>query len=134
MTDPDIKIFDIKVETRKGEVQLSGFVNNSTQSERAIVVVQGVDGVRKVIDKMALKVIDTTVGVKIDDAAITTKVKSGLLAAAELNSTDVGVVTRDGIVQLSGFVNSQTQIDRVIEVTQGIGGVQGIFNEMIIKK
>jgi hyperosmotically inducible protein len=134
MTDPDIKIFDIKVETRKGEVQLSGFVNNATQSERAIVVVQGVDGVRKVIDKMALKVIDTTVGVKIDDAAITTKVKSGLLAAAELNSTDVGVVTRDGIVQLSGFVNSQTQIDRVIEVTQGIGGVQGIFNEMIIKK
>jgi hyperosmotically inducible protein len=83
---------------------------------------------------MALKVIDTTVGVKIDDAAITSRVKSALLTTENVNSTDVGVMTRDGIVRLSGFVNSQIQIERVLEVAGGIEGVQGTFNEMIIKK
>jgi len=94
-----------------------------------------VDGVRKVIDKMALKVIDTTVGVKIDDAAIISSVKSALLTTENVNSTDVGVVvTRDGIVRPSCFVNSQIQIERVLEVAGGIiEGVQGTFNEMIIK-
>jgi hyperosmotically inducible protein len=134
LTDPDIKIFDIKVETRKGEVLLSGFVNSKAQIDQAIVVAQGVDGVRKVTNKMDLKVMDTTVGNKIDDAVITTKVKSSLLAAKDIKSTDVSVVTREGVVQLGGFVNSQTQVDRVIEVTRGVEGVQSTLNEMSIKK
>jgi hyperosmotically inducible protein len=134
LTDPDIKIFDIKVETRKGEVLLSGFVNSKAQIDQAIVVAQGVDGVRKVTNKMDLKVMDTTVGNKIDDAVITTKVKSSLLAAKDIKSTDVSVVTREGVVQLGGFVNSQTQVDRVIEVTRGIEGVQSTLNEMSVKQ
>ena len=36
--DPDIKSFDFKVETRKGEVQLSGFVDNQIQVDRAMAV------------------------------------------------------------------------------------------------
>lgn len=134
LADTAIKIFDIKAETRKGEVQLSGFVNNKTQMDRAIVVSHGVEGVRKVTNKMDLKTTDTTVGNKLDDSVITGYVKSTLLSAENIKNTDVGVATRDGVVQLSGFVDSQAQIDQVTEITLGIVGVQGTFNEMSVKK
>jgi len=132
--DPDVKSFDIKVETRKGEVQLSGFVDTQAQMDRAIAVAKGVEGVKSVDNKMSLKTTSTTVGEKLDDGIITTKVKAALLGDSGVKSGDIGVVTRDGEVQLSGFVDSQSQIDRATEVTQGVEGVKKVTNEMSIKK
>ena len=130
LADADVKSFDIKVETRKGEVQLSGFVDNQAQMDRA----KGVEGVKKVDNKMSLKTTSTTVGDKIDDGVITTKVKAALLGDSSVKSSDIGVVTRDGEVQLSGFVDSQSQIERATEVARGVEGVKGVINEMSIKK
>jgi hyperosmotically inducible protein len=44
------------------------------------------------------------------------------------------VVTSDGQVQLSGFVEDQAQIDRATEVARGVEGVKNVINEMTIKK
>jgi hyperosmotically inducible protein len=134
LADADVKSFDIKVETRKGEVQLSGFVDNQAQIDRAIAVAKGVEGVKSVDNKMSLKTTDTTVGEKIDDGVITTKVKAALLADSGVKSSDISVVTRDGVVQLSGFVDNQTQIDRATEVARGVEGVKNVTNEMSVKK
>ncbi|MDO9312621.1 MAG: BON domain-containing protein, partial [Nitrosomonas sp.] len=38
-----------------------------------------------------------------------------------------------GEVQLSGFVDSQTQLDRAIEITKGVDGVKGGLNKMSIQ-
>jgi hyperosmotically inducible protein len=134
LADADVKSFDIKVETRKGEVQLSGFVDNQAQIDRAIAIAKGVEGVKKVDNKMSLKTTGTTVGEKIDDGVITTKVKAALLGDSSVKSSDIGVVTRDGEVQLSGFVDSQSQIERATEVAKAVQGVKGVINEMSIKK
>lgn len=134
LADADVKSFDIKVETRKGEVQLSGFVDNQSQMDRAVAVAKGVEGVKKVDNKMSLKTTSTTVGDKIDDGVITTKVKAALLGDSTVKSSDIGVVTRDGEVQLSGFVDSQSQIERATEVAKGVQGVKSVINEMSIKK
>ena len=132
--DADVKSFDIKVETRKGEVQLSGFVDSQTQVDRAITVARGVEGVKDVDNKMSLKTSDTTVGEKIDDGIITTKIKAKLIDESGLNSTDIAVVTRDGEVQLSGFADNQAQIDRAAEIARGVVGVKNVINELSIKK
>lgn len=134
LADEAVKGLDIKVETRKGEVQLSGFVDNQTQIDRSISVTQGVEGVKNVDNKMSLKTSETTVGEKIDDGIITTKVKAALLAEPGVNSTDIAVVTREGEVQLSGFVDDQAQIDRATEVVKGVEGVKKVINELSIKK
>jgi hyperosmotically inducible protein len=134
LADADIKSFDIKVETRKGEVQLSGFVDNQSQMDRAVTIAKGVEGVKKVDNKMSLKTTSTTMGDKIDDGVITTKVKAALLGDSTVKSSDIGVVTRDGEVQLSGFVDSQSQIERATEVAKGVEGVKSVINEMSIKK
>ena len=134
LANEDVKSFDIKVETRKGEVQLSGFVDNQTQMDRAIAVARGVEGVKNVDNKMNLKTTTTTIGDKIDDAVITTKVKAALLADESIKSLDIATVTRDGEVQLSGFVDNQTQIDQATAIVRGVEGVKNVINELSIKK
>jgi len=132
--DPGIKSFDFQVDTRKGEVQLSGYVDNQAQVERAIALARGVTGVKSVEDKLSLKGSATTVGNKIDDGVISGKVKAALLGDAAVKSFDIAVVTRKNEVQLSGFVDSQGQIDRAVQVAAGVEGVTGVSNQMSIKK
>jgi hyperosmotically inducible protein len=132
--DPDVKGFDFKVETRKGEVQLSGFVESQAQVDHAIAVTRAVEGVKGIDNKVSLKGAATTVGNQVDDGIVTAKVKTALLADASVKSLDVAVVTRKGEVQLSGFVDNQGQIDHAIEVVRGIAGVRSVANEMSIKK
>lgn len=134
LNDADIKSFDLKVETRKGEVMLSGFVDNQTQIDRAVTLIRTVEGVKNIDNKVSLKVGTATVGNKLDDSVITTKVKTALLADNTIKSQDIMVVTRKGEVQLSGFVNNQGQIDRAMEVARGIEGVTQVGNDMSVKK
>ena len=134
LADPEIKSFDFKVETRKGEVMLSGFVDNQVQLYRAKAVVKAVPGVTSIQNKVTLKTGSRTVGNKVDDSIITAKVKAALIGDQVIKSTDIAVVTRKGEVQLSGFVNSQTQIDRAVLIAKAIEGVANVNNEMVIKK
>ncbi|MBK7313314.1 BON domain-containing protein [Candidatus Aalborgicola defluviihabitans] len=133
--DESIKGFDIKVVTRKGTVQLSGFVDNQTQLDRAVYVAHNVEGVTAVENNMTLKEGKAaTVGNTLDDSIITTRVKTVLLADPDVKGVDIGVVTRKGEVQLSGFVGSQGQIDRAVALAQVVEGVQSVVNQMSVKK
>lgn len=134
VADAEVKGFDIKVETRKGEVQLSGFVDNQTQIDRALEITRAVAGVLGVQNKVALKDGPTTVGVKVDDSIMTARVKAALLADEMVKSFDIAVATRSGEVQLSGFVDSQNQVDRAVLIAKGVQGVGAVINEMSIKK
>jgi hyperosmotically inducible protein len=134
LDDVDVKSFDIKVETRKGEVLLSGYVDNQTQMDRAMTLTRSVEGVKSLDNKIILKSGTSSVGNKIDDSVITTKVKTALLADTSIKSLDIMVVTRKGEVQLSGFVNNQGQVDRAVEVAHGIEGVTKVGNDMSVKK
>lgn len=134
LADPDVKSVDFKVETRKGEVLLSGFVDSQAQIDRANAVAKGVSGVKNVLNNATIKESTITVGNTVDDSVVTSRVKTALLGDESTKSRDIAIVTRKGEVQLSGFVDNQQQIDRAIEITRGIEGVSGVNNEMSIKK
>lgn len=76
---------------------------------------------------------ERTGGEVIDDSGITTKVKSALLAEKDVNSFDIKVKTFEGVVQLSGFVDSQWQIDKAVQVASGVNGVKKVTNDLIHK-
>lgn len=134
LADPDVKSLDIKVETRKGNVQLSGFVDSQERIDRAIALVLKVEGVKGVENGMSLRSDKATVGNTVDDSVITTRVRSALIADPGVKSFDISVVTRKGEVQLSGYVDNGAQINRVIEIVNGVEGVQKVTNEMTVKK
>jgi hyperosmotically inducible periplasmic protein len=131
---PEIKGFDFKVETRKGEVQLSGFVDSQSDIDRAMGIARAIAGVKSVDNKVSVKVSKATLGNTVDDGIVTTRVKAALLADANIRSSDIAVVTRKSEVQLSGYVDSQNQSDRAVEIVRGIEGVGKVKNEMSIKK
>jgi len=72
-------------------------------------------------------------GEYIDDAVITTKVKTAVLNEPTLKSYEINVETYKGVVQLSGFVSSQTVINKAIEVARGVKGVASVKNSMQLK-
>jgi len=79
-------------------------------------------------ENAAAKVADAT-----DDAAVTTKVKTALLAEPGLRSLEIHVDTKDGVVTLSGTPDSATSRDRAKEVTLGVAGVKNVVDQMRTK-
>ena len=55
LADPDISSYAINVETFKGVVQLSGFVNNKEQARKAVENARSVQGVKSVKDNLVVK-------------------------------------------------------------------------------
>src|SRR5688572_24883862 len=72
-------------------------------------------------------------GQYIDDTAITTSVKAAIFKEPNLKSAEINVETFKGRVQLSGFVSSRANIDRAVQVAQGINGVTSVANDMRVK-
>jgi osmotically-inducible protein OsmY len=72
-------------------------------------------------------------GEYVDDSVITTKIKSLLAADDFLKSFQISIVSYQGTVQLSGFVNSQEASDKAVEITRGVKGVKSIKNNLIVK-
>ena len=68
-----------------------------------------------------------------DDSVITTKVKAAILKEDSLKSTEINVETYKGVVQLSGFVNSEADIKKAVEVARGVKGVTSVKNDMRLK-
>jgi hyperosmotically inducible protein len=67
------------------------------------------------------------------DTAITTKVKTELLAEPALKSLDVHVETNNGTVMLSGFVPSQAEVDKAVDVARNVKGVNKVQSSLRIK-
>jgi osmotically-inducible protein OsmY len=55
LNDAELKVMQINVETFKGVVQLSGFVDSKAMTARAVEVTRGVAGVRSVKDDMRVR-------------------------------------------------------------------------------
>ena len=72
-------------------------------------------------------------GEYIDNTVITTKVKAAIFDEPTLKSSEINVETYKGVVQLSGFVNSQDDIDKAVEIARQVGGVKSVKNDMQLK-
>lgn len=71
-------------------------------------------------------------GDTVADSMITTKVKAELLREPNLKSLDVHVNTNNGVVSLSGFVPSQTEVDKAVEVARNVKGVTQVESALRI--
>jgi osmotically-inducible protein OsmY len=76
---------------------------------------------------------DVTVGEAIDDTVITARVKAALIDNESLSANEINVETREGVVQLSGFVDDRSDIAEAGEVTEDIEGVRSVKNDLTLK-
>lgn len=72
-------------------------------------------------------------GEYMDDTVITTKVKAAIFNDPDLKSMEINVETFKGVVQMSGFVNSQADINRAVRLARDVKGVESVKNDMELK-
>ena len=70
-------------------------------------------------------------GEYLDDAAITAKVKADILNDPLLKVSQVEVTTTNGVVKLSGTVDSQESIDRAVEIARSHEDVKSVDNALV---
>lgn len=129
-----IKSTDISVKTDDKVVTLSGFVESQAQAEEAVKVAKGVEGVASVSDKLHVRDSKTqSMQGYAGDTATTSEIKAKLLADDIVPSRKVKVETTDGVVQLSGTVDSQAQSERAESITKAVDGVKSVKNDLKVK-
>jgi hyperosmotically inducible periplasmic protein len=131
--DPATKARQIEVDTFRGTVQLNGFVDSADEKAAATRVAHSVNGVQNVRNNLNVGHTDRAAGEVVDDSVVTTKVKAALVAEPATKARDITVITREGIVQLSGFVDSATEKATAGEVAQGVAGVKQVRNDLEVK-
>jgi hyperosmotically inducible protein len=134
IADPVTKAHQIDVETFKGTVQLNGFVDTSASKERASEVARGTKGVTAVQNNLTVKTDPRSGEQVVDDGAITMKVKAALAGDPRTKAHQVNVETREGVVQLSGFVDSSEAKSTAEELARSVDSVKSVDNELSVKK
>lgn len=78
------------------------------------------------IAPLLLSACGKTVGETIDDATITTRVKTALLNDPDVGGLRIDVDTFKGVVTLSGAVKSQGEADKAVAIARRISGVSDV--------
>jgi len=74
-----------------------------------------------------------TAGQYVDDATITTKVKQAFVSDPQVKASQVNVETMQGVVQLSGFVDSPASEARAVELAHRVVGVKSVKDDIIVR-
>jgi|SRR5918992_876125 hyperosmotically inducible protein len=69
----------------------------------------------------------------IGDAVITAKVKAEILTDPLLKVSQINVTTVNGVVKLSGLVDSQQSSDRAIKIAHSVKNVRSVKNGLVVK-
>lgn len=69
----------------------------------------------------------------LDDSTVTAKVKAELLKDDGMKALAIKVQTHHGQVILSGFVDTETQARRAVEIATGVRGVLAVKNSLVVK-
>jgi osmotically-inducible protein OsmY len=84
-------------------------------------------------DKGDAETAGANAGRVVDDSVITGKVKAALVADPTTKAHQISVETFQGVVQLSGFVDSKEARSRATQVAQGVSGVKDVKNDLELR-
>jgi len=133
--DPVTKAGQINVETYRGVVELGGFVDNTQQKEQATKVARTITGVTEVRNNLVVGTKhDATAGQVVDDSMLTASVKTKLVEDSTTKAYEINVGTQNGVVQLTGFVDSTTMKSKAGELARSVEGVKEVRNDLEIRQ
>lgn len=69
----------------------------------------------------------------VTDAAITASIKTKLAASDDVSALSIDVDTTDGLVTLSGKVDSQEEVKRAVEIASQVKGVKQVISTLQVK-
>jgi len=116
---------NLHVISMNGSVLIIGQAPNTYLRDLAVKTIQDVPDIIVIHNQIRISS-TTAVTTQSNDIWLTSKVKSALLANAEVNAKDIKVVTENSEVFLLGLVTKE-EADIVVEITRNIAGVSRVF-------
>lgn len=126
---------NIAIATFQGEMLLAGQVPHHWQKVKAYEIVKRIPGIHTVYNQLQIGSPSSSL-TRMSDGWITSKIKAKLIASEDVDSSEVKVVTENGIVYLMGTLLPQ-EADIVVDIartTSGVKGVVKIFSYIHISK
>lgn len=117
----------IDVWTDKGIVTLTGSVDNILAKERATEIAETTKGVRSVVNRIVVKPVER------EDRDISWDVRQAILDDPATDLYEIEAEVKDGIVTLTGTVDSWAESRLCKKVVKGVKGVKGIKNEIEVQ-
>lgn len=74
-----------------------------------------------------------SVGAYIDDATITTQIKSRFVESKQVDAASIHVETLNGTVMLSGFAKNSTERATAESIARDVNGVRSVKNEIAVR-
>jgi hyperosmotically inducible protein len=124
--DPEVNSFEIDVNTEDGVVRLRGLVETEAERDEAEELARSTEGARRVINEIQLG--DPTLGETVSDAMITTRVLAEVTADVGINPLEIDVHTQEGVVTLSGHVETEEKRIQAERVAREVKGVKDVRN------
>ncbi len=128
INDHAVPFNGIDVGVTKGIVTLSGDVRNLLAKERALRIAETVKGVRSVVNELRVRPAQER-----SDAELKSSVWMALVADPATDSFEINVSTDDGVVTLTGTVQSWQEYRLAETVAKGVAGVVDVSNEITVK-
>jgi hyperosmotically inducible periplasmic protein len=129
------KTGEIQVETHERVVQLSGFVDSESTQELALQAARDVRGVESVRNDLVVRTSKPTTTERKDDTVIAARVRKELQQQPEVRSSkDINVDVSEGVVQLSGFVDSVDEKNRAADIVASVAGVKDVRNDIALER
>lgn len=152
LADERTKGFDINVDTYNGVVTLTGGADSMADKMAATEVAANADNVVRIENKLTVAGEDTEAredantatlsgqareagdeaGDEVDDAWITSKVKTQLLADDQVHGMDINVDTEDNVVTLTGTAPTLAARTKAVAIAQSTKGVRSVVATNLI--
>lgn len=129
--DPVTKARKIDVDTVNGVVTLTGLVDTEAEIKRALEIASSVAGVKKVVNN--LRVGKRSIGNYITDKEITAKIKAKFIGDPEIKAFSIDVDTLNGVVTLTGIVDTERQKERAMSLAKSVEGVKQVVVNIQVK-
>jgi osmotically-inducible protein OsmY len=131
--DDTVKAYKIDVDTKDAIVTLTGSVDNAEAKTRAVELARATKGVTSVVDQLSVApaaVATSGASETLTDPAITTAVKTSLLADPLSAGLKIDVDTDHAVVTLAGTVATPAEKTRAEEVAKNTTGVSSVVNNL----
>ena len=136
--------FDINTDVKDGNVVLTGKVENSVDKKLAEELVANIDGVTSVDNKLTVVAdndmhqemsddMEDTVDEgtnELTDAKIATVIKTRLLMDTDISGFDIDVDVENGVVTLTGEVDSDAERDLAVEIAKNASDVKDVESDL----
>lgn len=122
----------VNLETRKGVVQLGGFVDDVEKGKKLAELAATVEGVKAVDNQLHAKRGERSTGRAIDDGVATTRVKTAIASADLGDGVTINIDTYNGVMLLTGFADNAASKERAGELAAADDNVEEVINGIYV--